>query len=1744
MKVANRYEVIKSIGRGGWGKVYLVKDLTQKENPPLALKLIPSNISQGELLRLKQEFYLLSHLSHPNILKVFDFGETQKHYYFTMEYIDGKGFNKYFSKGLKKGIEDSFFDAIFQLLSAIQYIHHKGLVHRDLKPTNILITKENQVKLLDFGFSESVRGFSEIFDFSVASDIKGFKGTLGYTAPEVLKQERVDLRTDLYSLGVILYETLTHQLPFDGDNPLEIIRAQLERDPSPPQQVNPHIPPALSQIVMRLLEKYPNDRYLSSEEVFETLLAYCKLQVPDYKLRRKYHAHFNTPQIQIFSPPLIAREKELIQFQNLIKRAKEGTGGVVLLSGERGVGKSRLLKEFKFHGQLKGFQVLTGMSSDTDKRPFLPIRQIIMQLPMESKLPIDAKKVESKFPDEVNKWRMFEEVKELFRNHPNPLILIIDDLHLTDSLTQDLTAFLARSLCKNSKVETQEANSRKTGVIIVVAYESTSVETPVSFLEGFRIIDDIIKIHLNTLSSEETESYLLHLLPNHEREIQDNDFRKTAKWLHRQTGGNPLLIEETTKLLISEGIIERIQKRWIFDRTALGNLYPLKHSIEIDSLIAQTLSRLDEKSKRVIEEASIIGDRFSIQILKELISLSDKELFPLLNHLEREHLLVRNANDEGFYSFTHHWLKHILYEKIDSGRRRKVHRKILKILEKKPVNGNEMDLAYHSLHGALPKKYFKYGKKAGEVAERSYNHRRASDLYEKLLPHVSDKNERLKLFEKLGDLNENVGEYDKSLAHYSHALQIMKGTQYGLIVPRIYLKLGTLEMKKSRYPEALQYLEKGLSLLKVKNTSIESNLLNSLGQVYTNQGYNEKAVKILLRAEAISHEIQDGSGLALSLLNLSTVYRKKADFKAAITLAEKGLSIAMKNRDNFQIASAYNKLGLYYWNHNELEEAKRFYLKCLKLREKIGDLIGIGAVHLNLGMISHKLGNREIANKHYETSLNIFEKLNDTEGLSILYINFGYLLFDHGRWDKVSSYFLKSLELAKKMRNRFKIANAHRSLGRLYFYQYELVKAEKELTSAVLIDEEIGSDEGVAIGLVDLARIEMERENWNKVDMFLDKAGKIYEEKKINWSFPRFLQTLSLVQLKKMKVEKAQKIAEEAIKVCIDTEDIGFIYRTLGMVYAKKGEDDKAYENFLKSRKILENADFRYELGLTLFEFARYHVLRWQKNKRSDSFHSACNLLTRAEKVFSELGAKGEVEKINKTTTHLVAQLSAVNISFGREDQLKTLYEVSQVINSILDFETLMHQLIELVINVLKAERGVLLLKENGKLRVVSGTEIDNTTISDATKLSKSILQQVSKEGAHIISTDALNDPRFKRKESVILNKIHSLICVPIRLKEKVIGTFYVDSRIMKGLFSVEDVSFLNALSNFLAVVIENARFCEELRQEADYLREEVGERYKLGNLIGKSDSMQKVFNQIEIFSKSDASVLIEGETGTGKELVARAIHYNGQRRDNRFIPVECGALPETLAESELFGHKKGTFTDAKEDKIGIFEEADGGTIFLDQIDNLSSKVQAKLLRVLQDGEVRRLGETKARKVDVRIIVAANKDLKEEVRQRRFRDDLYFRLNTLYLYLAPLRERREDISILIGHFLDIYSEKTNKRIKGISKKALDHLLSSSWPGNIRELEHVIEKGVTLTGNNGLIKIESLLDQGRKTPEDELDLIPEEISLKEAVVNLEKRMIQKALERCNWNITKASESLGLTREGLRKKINRYKFSKTK
>ncbi len=435
-----------------------------------------------------------------------------------------------------------------------------------------------------------------------------------------------------------------------------------------------------------------------------------------------------------------------------------------------------------------------------------------------------------------------------------------------------------------------------------------------------------------------------------------------------------------------------------------------------------------------------------------------------------------------------------------------------------------------------------------------------------------------------------------------------------------------------------------------------------------------------------------------------------------------------------------------------------------------------------------------------------------------------------------------------------------------------------------------------------------------------------------------------------------------------------------------------------------------------------------------------------------------------------------------------------------------------------------------------------DSAASGTVSTSSTVVKRVLDERAAVLVGNAQKE--LSGSESIMGAQIMSAIGAPLWHGDQIRGLIQVDCRASPDVFDEGDLELVTVLASQASLALDNARMVQRLRvaeqksrDEASYLKETKLKKC-FADIIGEAPAMKAVFTQLERVIDTRATIHIEGETGTGKELIASAIHYQGKRRDKLFVAANCAALPENLLESELFGHKKGAFTDATRDKKGLFVVADGGTLFLDEIAEMSMPLQAKLLRVLQEGEVRPVGSTRSINVDVRIISATNKSLEKEVEERRFREDLYYRLHVFPIRLPPLRERQEDISLLARHFLTKYTTEIKKDVAGFAQEALDQLVTYGWPGNVRELENEVQRLVITCDEGGFIQPEHLSPRIRQV-EGIVDRIgPRRGTLKEMMEQVERYVLREALREHDNNKTRTAATLGITREGLHKKLAKY------
>jgi Nif-specific regulatory protein len=494
--------------------------------------------------------------------------------------------------------------------------------------------------------------------------------------------------------------------------------------------------------------------------------------------------------------------------------------------------------------------------------------------------------------------------------------------------------------------------------------------------------------------------------------------------------------------------------------------------------------------------------------------------------------------------------------------------------------------------------------------------------------------------------------------------------------------------------------------------------------------------------------------------------------------------------------------------------------------------------------------------------------------------------------------------------------------------------------------------------------------------------------------------------------------------------------------------------------------------------------------------------------------------------------------------EVELLSDISKSLAESLDLEETLTSILKSFDTHLKLRRGTITLldpdTETINVRIAHG--LSNKSKSMASyKVGEGITGLVVQSGKEIIVPDISKDPRFLHKtksRKQQKGKKIAFFCVPIKLEGKTVGALSMDKQAEASDDLEANIRLLNVIATMVAQAIKLNKLVEsdrkQLREENVRLRRELKNHFNINNMVGTSNAMKEVYRLIEQVSNSNATVLIRGESGTGKDLVAHAIHYNSFRADKSFVKVNCTALPDTLLESELFGHEKGAFTGAAERRLGRFEIAHGGTIFLDEIGDFSLNLQVKLLRVIQFKEFERVGSLETIKTNVRIVVATHKNLEEQIKEGLFREDLYYRVNVFPIYMPPLRERKDDIMLLADYFLEKAAAENNKDISRISTPAIEMLTRYHWPGNIRELENCIERAVLLC-NDDVIRSEHLppsLQMIKKTEP------VAQRSLTEIIENKERELIVDALKKFDGNQRKTAKELGVSERILGYKIKKY------
>jgi transcriptional regulator with GAF, ATPase, and Fis domain len=891
--------------------------------------------------------------------------------------------------------------------------------------------------------------------------------------------------------------------------------------------------------------------------------------------------------------------------------------------------------------------------------------------------------------------------------------------------------------------------------------------------------------------------------------------------------------------------------------------------------------------------------------------------------------------------------------------------------------------------------------------------------------------------------------------------------------------------------------------------------------------YDEVVERCPLDDEA-TPALAEARGLAL--LYLGRLDESEAAFAAALDRAA----------DGAQEARAHALLGMVAQTRDALADAAREYEEALKLARAAGDLHGAAIYGANLGASLREQAEYARALAPTEDAARELGWLGKHAERSSALFNLGNLLLSMGDADGAEAAAAESLALAER-------ARAARETGYALLLQADVARRRADRVLAVEKCQAASEAFGPA-GAREQVLAQRNLAEALAEDGRHDEAKKIYDAARTRARAAGLDELIALTGAR-LTLDAGRRPGREAIAAL----------ESAATHAEQRGRLDHAFRARLTQARAHIRAG-TLDAALLALDSAQHH---WKE------------ILMRTPELRRSAAAEDPDARRLRELSSAVATPAPQGAPAPRgaadPAPFRRLLAINKRLNSELRLSRLLELILDTVIELTSAERGFILLADEGsELKVSLARNIDQKTLESGeapSMFSRSIAERAARESTPIVTLDAAGDERFEAALSVSHLKLRSVIAVPLAVKGRVVGCVYADHRLRAAAFGDADVQLVCDLAEQAAIAIENARLLEdneskrkevaalahelekkvadqalelgELHREVRSSRAALAVRYDYENLVGRTPRMLELFRLLDRVTDTALPVVIYGESGTGKELVARALHHNGPRREKPFVSESCAAIPETLLEAALFGHVRGAFTGADSERRGLFEIAHGGTLFLDEVGEMPASMQVKLLRVLQTGEFRRVGGERTLKVDVRLLVASNRDLGRLVEEGRFREDLYYRLNVVRVALPPLRERRDDVPLLVEHFLRKHAGVTGQDgPKKIARAALQKLIGYRWPGNVRELENEVLRAASLGGEVlGVADLSPQVAAGE--PEAAVDS-PDDLTLKTRVERLERTLLKEALGRSSGNQSQAARLLGLSRFGLQKKLKRYRL----
>ena len=1688
------------LGRGAAGDVYLARDLLLRGRE-VALKRIRARVDEGLRIAFEREFSTMASLSVPGVAQVHDFGVMDAEDgsgeapYYTRDYVEGEPLDV-----AADGIPPAgLIDLVRRSARVIAPLHRVGVVHGDIKPGNVIVDAQGDPHVIDFGLARLMGQGEE--------EPGSSSGTLAFMAPELLRGHAGTAQTDVFALGVTLWYLLARDYPF---GPRGLLGQGKAKPPALPKGIDPATGGGL-EVARRARTHDPLDRLPTVEELIAAL---DEVSPPDAADARP----------RLFVAPRPRGHAETLGRLHSLSTTAAATPGPrsVLLQAPVGGGKSLLLRELKWRMQLRGVHAVevAGASGGVAA----PLTSLFRQLTLGQQPSVTAtaeRAITMLNEGDHDEGKLSDALAEVLAAActRGRVVLLLDDLDATEGLFGSILRSALYADGDNAIAAVATAAHADAPAVRKLAPGDT-IEVP-----------RLTREHVEALAGDAMGPLDASVL----------------EALHRHTEGIPGAVVDSLASLsqLTAATVADVEQLPAPGASVALATARIDRAPEGGELLLQTLLSLGGacESSRLAAACGVVG-------------IKSERLAPLLARCEKAGLVRIRPDGVALADVA---LERALLQTCAAERLAELSGQLLdaralsgwpvELRAKLAVRGGREDAIRELLPDA-----------AARLSDRGA-HGAAASLYSTLMEHIEgEAGDRARL--SLARERQALGELELA-SELAREVRDRDGASAELTLDAAILSAHLLTAL-GRYEEAVETLS---AIPEDVEAAARARICRDLAKVHLRRADYDALLDAAGRGLAL---VEDDLVRAELLCSKAMASSYRADHDAARAELEEAVALCRRAGSPRDEATARATLAIAHFRVGDMLAARDMFAQCLEIARRLGDVGSMANFSQNLGAMLYCLGEPASAAEHYESAARLARRAGRLSTDAQARCNLAHVHIYFGLFERAKGEIGAVLEYAADAGQRYIEAQATALTGDLAARAGDVDRALIRYDDALAKYQALGQTREVADHNLDAAEALLDRAgpaDASAAAARLASAREHIDNEGLDDLRLRLDMLTSRARLVSGDAEGALAGLEEVVERAREARNRDVEWSALSasaVAHEALGAEFAARRFNRMAIEVLEDI-----------------ALRIPREHREAFWHDPRRRVARTRAVSAEESSHG-------------APASGELSTLIGDPRAERLLEIIKRLAGEHDLDRLLERITESAVDLSGAERGfVLLTDSSGQLekRTVRVSKRSEPDPHEA--FSRSIAEAVLIDGEPIVTTDATHDGRLSEFVSVHKLMLRSVACLPISGPAGTVGVLYLEHRRSRGRFTDASVDLLHAFADQAAIALENARLIgenqrrqteleaangalekakqdleellssrtdelEETRRELKRARRSRKDSAMRHGMVGKSAVMGGVFDTIDRLKDAAVPVVIHGESGTGKELVARAIHYGGGRAKGQFVAINCGSVPESLLESELFGHVKGAFSGADRDKRGLISRASGGTLFLDEVGDMPAKMQVDLLRVLQEGTVCKVGSDREERVDVRVIAASNKRLDEMVARREFREDLFYRLNVVELRLPALRERREDIPLLCQYFLDTFAERDGRPAKRLSRGAMERLLGHGLPGNVRQLEHLLLQAWVMVDGATIEATDLALDgMGAPAPEappqpdvggivaSAMPPAPEAIEPAEVPVksraeyqDAEKVRILAALEDHGWNRARAAKALGIPRRTFYRRLQQY------